>query len=285
MTGKPIQGGLFDAPPKPATVAPPAALNLIDLRLDLRQLWRAIRHDGRKLEDADDGYAVHCALSALFAAASVPKPFRTAPADGKSMQMRVVAQSPLDLAAVKAAMDAAPDAWRAAVSDVQVHAIPLDQFVAGSKWQFWLHARPTVRKHKDVSGTVGKRKDMQGKVRDLELDAYQIACEQDPDEMTRPTREMVYVQWLKAQLGDQKTCAVDEVGLRGWTLAPMYRKEGPATGSDTARRGRRLIGLPTADYSGQLTVLDAAAFSQLLARGIGRHRAFGLGMLLLKKAK
>jgi CRISPR system Cascade subunit CasE len=29
-------------------------------------------------------------------------------------------------------------------------------------------------------------------------------------------------------------------------------------------------------------VADPAAFAQLLARGVGRHRAFGLGMLLLR---
>jgi CRISPR system Cascade subunit CasE len=37
-------------------------------------------------------------------------------------------------------------------------------------------------------------------------------------------------------------------------------------------------------FSGLLQVEDAAAFTALLARGIGRHRAFGFGMLLLKPA-
>jgi CRISPR system Cascade subunit CasE len=33
---------------------------------------------------------------------------------------------------------------------------------------------------------------------------------------------------------------------------------------------------------GELTVADPDAFSALLARGVGRHRAFGYGMLLLR---
>jgi len=36
--------------------------------------------------------------------------------------------------------------------------------------------------------------------------------------------------------------------------------------------------------TGVLQVRDSAAFAALLARGIGRHRAFGFGMLLLKPA-
>ena len=34
--------------------------------------------------------------------------------------------------------------------------------------------------------------------------------------------------------------------------------------------------------SGALTITDGEKFAQLLARGIGRHRAYGYGMLLLR---
>jgi CRISPR system Cascade subunit CasE len=36
--------------------------------------------------------------------------------------------------------------------------------------------------------------------------------------------------------------------------------------------------------TGTLRVGDAEAFRALLARGLGRHRAFGFGMLLLRRA-
>ena len=36
---------------------------------------------------------------------------------------------------------------------------------------------------------------------------------------------------------------------------------------------------------GILTVTDSAAFAALLARGVGRHRAYGYGMLLLRPAR
>ena len=41
---------------------------------------------------------------------------------------------------------------------------------------------------------------------------------------------------------------------------------------------------PDAVMRGVLTITDAAAFTALLAQGIGRHRAYGYGMLLLRPA-
>ncbi|MFG1332515.1 type I-E CRISPR-associated protein Cas6/Cse3/CasE [Xanthobacter autotrophicus] len=49
--------------------------------------------------------------------------------------------------------------------------------------------------------------------------------------------------------------------------------------------GRKACCMPVSGHSavlvGTLTVRDAQAFAALLARGVGRHRAFGYGMLLL----
>ena len=41
---------------------------------------------------------------------------------------------------------------------------------------------------------------------------------------------------------------------------------------------------PDVVMRGVLTVTDPDAFSNLLAHGIGRHRAYGYGMLLLRPA-
>ena len=48
--------------------------------------------------------------------------------------------------------------------------------------------------------------------------------------------------------------------------------------------GRRDFQRPQALLGGILQVQDGDAFHTLLARGIGRHRAFGYGMLLLRPA-
>ena len=45
-------------------------------------------------------------------------------------------------------------------------------------------------------------------------------------------------------------------------------------------RGARLEG-PDAWFRGTLAIVDPNAFAALLARGIGRHRSFGFGCLLI----
>ena len=42
--------------------------------------------------------------------------------------------------------------------------------------------------------------------------------------------------------------------------------------------------MPDLSVRGELQVQDAAAFDGLLARGLGRHRSFGYGCLLIAPA-
>jgi CRISPR system Cascade subunit CasE len=52
---------------------------------------------------------------------------------------------------------------------------------------------------------------------------------------------------------------------------------------DKSRRLRSVEG-PDASFSGVLVVEDPEKFAGLLAHGVGRHAAFGYGMLLLRPA-
>jgi CRISPR system Cascade subunit CasE len=47
------------------------------------------------------------------------------------------------------------------------------------------------------------------------------------------------------------------------------------------RSGSKAVNGPDAVVTGTLVVRDPARFAEALARGIGRFRAFGFGMLLL----
>ena len=42
---------------------------------------------------------------------------------------------------------------------------------------------------------------------------------------------------------------------------------------------------PHAVMRGSLTIADPSAFSRMLAQGVGRHKAYGYGMLLLRPAR
>ncbi|MCL4414137.1 MAG: type I-E CRISPR-associated protein Cas6/Cse3/CasE, partial [Actinobacteria bacterium] len=68
-------------------------------------------------------------------------------------------------------------------------------------------------------------------------------------------------------------------------LDPCEITEVDATPEDPIRgydRNRRVvIAHPAVRYSGQILVTDASALERLLREGIGRGRAYGLGMLVV----
>ena len=51
------------------------------------------------------------------------------------------------------------------------------------------------------------------------------------------------------------------------------------------RAGKRDMGIrfSTVDFSGELTVVDPTIFEQTLLKGIGHAKAFGCGLLLVKR--
>ena len=53
---------------------------------------------------------------------------------------------------------------------------------------------------------------------------------------------------------------------------------------DEISRSRRVMRKERVDMSGIMTVIDTARFSDLLHKGVGRSRAFGYGMLMVKRA-
>lgn len=82
-------------------------------------------------------------------------------------------------------------------------------------------------------------------------------------------RETIYLDWLAERLLPAAT-----LDLAATRLASFRRLR-------IQRAGRRLEG-PEAVLHGTLNVLDPAAFAALLQRGIGRHRTYGYGMILLR---
>ena len=83
------------------------------------------------------------------------------------------------------------------------------------------------------------------------------------------TREAVYLDWLTERLGS--TVRLDRAACR---LARFRRIR--------VARGNRGPEGPDATIHGTLIVTDPVSFAALLARGVGRHRAYGYGMLLLR---
>ena len=110
--------------------------------------------------------------------------------------------------------------------------------------------------------------------RNPEQDAFQAEAELHPmGEMNR-SREQVYSEWLSTQLARLGGASLDleRTKLISFRRTRAYRK----------RRGSRYSEGPDAVIRGVITVTNSEAFTSLLARGVGRHRAYGYGMLLLR---
>ena len=138
------------------------------------------------------------------------------------------------------------------------------EWQAGKRPGFEARIRPIIRKSRG-SGC-----------EEAEIDAFQVKAETYPKGEMPQCREQVYAEWLAGQLDRIGGARLDAERTK---LVSFQR-----TRAHRKLRARHTEG-PDAVMRGVLTVADPAAFNKLLARGVGRHRAYGYGMLLLRPAR
>lgn len=234
-------------------------MNLVQLQIRPDRLIRFAAAQGlARVEDEDLGYACHAWLRAMFDD-TAPKPFRLfdTAADRPARLLAYSAQ-PAEALRERAETFADPLAYEAwSPEDCASRPMPTE-WRAGRRLGFEVLACPMSRKDGN------------------EKDVFLRRADAEPD--TRHDRATVYCDWLAKQLAPVATLA--SARLAGFRRVRMLRRSASASG------GRRLATLdrPQALFAGELVVDDTTGFAVLLARGIGRHRAFGYGMLLLRPA-
>lgn len=263
-------------------------LRMVQLEFDTPSLARLARLEHLPLEQLDTGYLVHHGLRSLFGALG-PQPFAVDPGliPGQRRDRRIVVlgYGRDDVTALRAHADAfaAPQVFAACAWDrLADKAVPT--FEVGSKVGFAVRVCPTVRAAKAIAinrADLGRRMCRAGD----EIDAFVARCASaDPAGRgdARLERAEVYQEWLSGQLERHGGARlVDGSQMTAFHLAKQFRRT-QASAADV-RKGRTPT-LPDATLEGTLEITDSAAFTALLARGVGRHRAFGFGMLLLRPA-
>jgi len=238
-----------------------APLYLIQLNPDPAALIRFANAQGllrhNRHDDEDLGYATHAWLTAQFGAGAV-KPFRLIQDHRNRHPPKLLAYTRLsEEALVEHAQTYAPPLAHAVcplADGIAAKPMP-DSWRVGWRLGFELLACPVSR--------MGSSED----------DVYRRHVRESAEQAQEAkTREEIYRRWLTHQLG--VACALEDCHLDGFRNVRLLRK---ASG-----KGRQDFLAPQALFGGVLEVKDSAAFSQLLARGVGRHRAFGYGMLLLR---
>jgi CRISPR system Cascade subunit CasE len=111
----------------------------------------------------------------------------------------------------------------------------------------------------------------------VEKDLFLLHADHHADEPL--SRAQIYTAWAQAQLDHTHAVRVTAIRLAGFRLTRQMRR--PQTMLGQAKQFTR----PQAVLTGTLIVQNPDAFTALLAHGIGRHRAFGYGMLLLRPAR
>lgn len=239
-------------------------LHMLRLPVNERRLFSfaATQRLSQKTE-TDDGYLLHAALAALFGA-DAPRPFAM-DSRKNGVSRNLLAYSPHTAEALRqtASLNATPDAYQiidwAEAADKPMPAT----FGKDQKLDFSVRVLPVARAgRKHPAFKPG-----------AEVDVFLLKAEADRS-APKPDREEIYHDWLARQmLGGGAELLRSDIAARRRT--GLLRR-------DAEKALRSLSQHPDLDVTGTLIVRDPALFRSYVARGVGRHRAFGFGMLLLK---
>lgn len=234
-------------------------LKMIELRLNKPALFQFSHEQGlNKDQDSDLGYLSHAWLKAMFQELA-PQPFRLY--GGESPRILGYSEHTGQALAEQAQAFATPLTLGVTQIDDLQHTKALPDFKEGRRLGFEVLCCPITRKG------------------NVEKDAFLHRLESLAQDEARNslTRERVYLEWLSKKMD---TVTIEELKLEKFQLVTQYRK------GETKKRGRSKYSIrrPQVLFRGVLRVEDEASFNQLLARGVGRHRSFGYGMILLRPA-
>mgnify|MGYP003788654241 CR=1 FL=1 len=237
-------------------------LHMLELEFDTVGLYRFLHTQGLsgKADDVALGYGLHAWLGAAFGDLA-PRPWRLLMDERRPP--RILGYAPHDASALQQRM-----AEFAEPSVLQV--CPEPQMMIASRampaWQkgrrlgFQVLVCPTARKAR--SG--------------VEKDLFLVhADSQDND--AGVSRVTVYCDWAKERFSHYSV-TIDSMRLAGFRLVSQMRQ----TQSSNGKRILHEIVRPQALLVGDLTIQDPNEFTRLLKHGVGRHRAFGYGMVLLR---
>ncbi len=256
-------------------------LRLVRLDLDAARLAREGLAAGLPPNQEDLGFLVHATLAGLFGEGAV-QPFRVLDdtarraaglPDGAGRQVSVLGYTHRGESELRehAATYADPARYAACAWD-GLASKPMPELLAGRRLGFELRACPVVRLAAELVIA-----DKQGAPQRYEA-GQEVDCWVHRRFMTREPeevgREVAYAEWLRGRLGGAAEAVA--VRLDGFRRLKLVRRD------HASPRKSRVLERPDALLRGDLEVRDGAAFLRLLARGVGRHRAYGYGMLLLR---
>lgn len=249
--------------------------HLIHALVDMRNLNRwaggrgLVRHGS-----FDRDFAFHILLSALFGKGTL-QPFRLFGTE-RQRNATLYAYSSNDAGQLQnlAALVATPDCLEVLGLDTMRSKPMPSIFAKGLRLGFDLRVRPIRRLREDLKNPRSGKTVSKGS----EVDVYWLdALRRSPDGWRGlakddsglgRTREAVYGDWLSDRFAG--AAEIEDCQLAGLRRTRTVRGDGLGPEGPDAR------------LHGILVVRDCGAFARILRGGVGRHRAYGYGMLLLR---
>ncbi len=237
-------------------------LQMVRLSMDLPAM---LRHTGLPPTHGalDLGYLVHWHLVSAFGECA-PRPFALRGELGR--QVRVFGYGNTDAERLLALARESDAKELIDLRAIETRAMP-GAWRVGARFGFEVRICPIVRRSNDGPGHR----------RGSEVDAFLAACEASAGKPV--DRIAVYRDWLAAQFQRSGGSCLLSFESGAFRRSQLHRR--------TQGDNRRARSLERPDFvaRGTLSITDAVAFDALVRRGVGRHRAFGFGMLLLRRAE
>jgi CRISPR system Cascade subunit CasE len=240
---------------------------MIQMKLDGLKLARMSRAARLPPHATDHGYLIHMTLKELFGDIA-PQPFAVRDNSGRTLDILGYSPAPADVLKARADTYAAPN--RHTICDwggLASKPMPTE-WPKGADLHFELTTCPVQR----MASSGPKHR------KGAEVDVFLAECWRAEDPTIPVDRYAVYREWLAERLRGQGGCTLEAVEIVSFRKARLVRR----THGD--KRKAKTLDKPEVVFRGRLKVTEGNEFNQLLAGGFGRHKAFGYGMLLLRRA-
>ena len=220
---------------------------LVSATLDERAYGRWAERDAYRGTDAP--YRLHCLMSEVFGGRTPLRPYRVIERPGRPRTIFAYSRTaPDDIR--RLARETGSALKMRALGTGALRARPIPRFRPGQRLFVSVLAAP----HRRRNGTT-------------EMDAHSMSGE-GPE---RAARERSYVKWLTERIERPGAARLLSAALMRWERAREMRS-----------RNRPPILITRAEMTGVLEVRSEPGFRSLLATGVGRHRAYGYGMLMIE---
>lgn len=240
------------------------ALHLVKVPLRADALAGIAKRRGIKLRDLDDGYLVHCLLAEVWQQNAL-SPF-VVRGNGRTIDVWGYSTSDAATLIEHAQAFADPSILDSLGGGGGISSRPMPLFAPGRTVGFLTRVCPVVR--------LAKARD--GFRAGAEVDVFISKCAAvSPDIVI--SREETYRDWFVSRFGEASLSGarVARVSVAAIARSRVVRR------TQGVERQAHVLERPDVRLDGDLHIEDGASFLKLLARGIGRHRAFGFGALMI----